>query len=30
MSRAEQAYIDGRLVYRWDAATRAGVITATG
>jgi imidazolonepropionase-like amidohydrolase len=28
MSRAEQAYIDGRLVYRWDATARAGVVTA--
>ncbi len=30
MSRAEQACVDGRLVYRWDAANRTGVITPTG
>ncbi len=30
MSRAEQCYVDGRLVYRWDATTRAGVVTPTG
>ncbi|MDT7569862.1 MAG: hypothetical protein QOE05_36 [Actinomycetota bacterium] len=27
MSRAEQAYIDGRLVYRWDASVRDGIVT---
>lgn len=27
MSRAEQCYVDGRLAYRWDPATRSGAVT---